>query len=113
MVCMCACVHQAHVPMRVHSYDHVLARAYVHAHHTVTHKPHQRLQCRKLRQHSFKEEAETDRVHGAGGTQTADAQACTEKKKYKKYIYMFTPHMDTNAQSASTATVSGNPLGFI
>lgn len=44
----------------------VCANLYIY--HTMTHKPHQRLCCRKLRQHSFKEEASTDKAERATST---------------------------------------------
>lgn len=63
-LCMCACLC-------------VCANVYIY--HSMTHKPHQRLCSRKLRQHSFKAEANTDRAERATGTTHAHAHTHTHK----------------------------------
>ena len=82
LLCLCAC-------------------ANVYIYHSMTHKPHQRICCRKLRQHSFKEEASTDKAErGTGPTHThtiTRTQIC----------------MNIYSRTHTTLwTVAGNPLLF-
>lgn len=62
---MCVCKKRLHVFVALRACRYVCAN--VDIYHSMTHKPHQRLSCKKLRRRSFKEEGSSDKTERAKG----------------------------------------------